>query len=377
MKKKIIIIGCGFAGSFASRFLCRFRKEAEVTVIDRKQTFDFLPMLPDIVGRGIEPELLTYPLADLTSRLGLNFVNDEVKGVDLASNTVVTSGKSFSYDYLLIASGSETNFYGNQEAAGSAYRLDSVADAKVMINALTDRDIENYLVIGGGYTGVEIASALRQCLDRGALHKKITIIERSSSILGSLPVWMKEYAEDNLQNRLGINIITDAALGGISGGKITLSDGRIFDRAMVVWTAGVRTADFVRNLQAQKNPQGRIETDAYLKIKDNCFVCGDCAYLRYRAGFLRMAAQFSIYQALVAAENIIRSMHRVKLRPYQPVDMGYIIPMANNRSCGRVMGVNIMGRLATFMHFLMCIYRSYGWRNKLGIARSLTQGGNK
>ncbi len=371
MKKKVLIIGCGFAGCFAGYFLSRHKKDVEVTLIDRKETFDFLPMLPDVVGRGIDPEFLAYPISALSSRLGFTFINDEVKSIDLNNNTVITSRSSLGYDYLLVSSGSETNFYGNDQMRKNSYKLDSVSDVKTITAAISRKKFDSYIIAGGGYTGVEIASGLRVFLNEKSLHKKIIIVERSASILGPLPEWMKEYALNNLKNNLGINIITDTTVDKAAEEKIILSNGQMFDPAMLIWVAGVRTADFIQNLNVEKNPQGRVKVDEYLKIRGNCFITGDCAYVSHGNGFLRMAVQFAIYQSLTAASNIISSIRGGELRRYQPIDLGYIIPMANNRSCGQIIGVNVKGAAATASHFLMCIYRSLGLRNKLGVIKNL------
>jgi NADH:ubiquinone reductase (H+-translocating) len=371
MKKKILIIGCGFAGCFAGYFLSRHKKDLEVTMIDRKETLDFLPMLPDVVGRGIDPEFLTYPINTLTSRLGVTFINDEVKSIDLNNNMVITSRNSLGYDYLLISSGSETNFYGNDQIRKYSYKLDSAADIKTITAAISKKGFASYIISGGGYTGVEIASGLRMFLNEKSLHKKIIIVERAASILGPLPEWMKEYTLNNLKNNLGINIITNTVVDTVAEEKVILSNGQTFEPAMLIWVAGVRTADFIQNLNLEKNPQGRIKVDEYLKIKDNCFIAGDCAYIHHGDGYLRMAVQFAIYQSLTAASNIISSIRGGRLRRYQPIDLGYIIPMANNRSCGQVMGMNVKGAAATALHFLMCIYRSPGLRNKLGVINNL------
>ncbi|MFA5157386.1 MAG: FAD-dependent oxidoreductase [Candidatus Omnitrophota bacterium] len=371
MKKKIVIIGCGFAGSTAAKILSRFKKEAEVIVIDKRQTFDFLPTIPDIIGRNIPPQSLTYPIAKLAEGLKFDFINEEVKGIDLSVNTVTTMRQNFNYDYLLIASGSETNFYGNGEIGKVAYRLDSVAAATAILEALRGKKFDSCVVAGGGYTGIEIASGLRMHFHRNALHKKITIVERAGSILGPLPEWMKAYTAHNLRNNLGVNIITDTVVDKAADGKVIFSDGRVFENTMLIWVAGVKTADFISGIGLEKNAQGRLKVDEYMKIRDNCFVAGDCANVEHRGNFLRMAVQFSIYGSVFAAGNIIRSIRGQELRKYRPIDVGYIIPMANNRSCGQVLGINVKGNAATALHFMMCIYRSQGIKNKLGLTGDL------
>lgn len=374
MKKKIVIIGCGFGGFFASQHFLRHKGDVEVTVIDRKESFDFLPVLPDSVGRNINPDLLAYPIRHLSQRFEFNFINEEVKSVDIDKNIVLTSERNFNYDYLIIASGSETNFYGNEQIKKYAYKLDDVLDTRILLNALEKKNFDCFIISGGGYTGIELATNLRVYLNKKSIRKKIIIVEKLASILGPLPEWMKTYTYNNLK-RLGIDVFPNTTVDKVAEGVVSLSNGQIFNNAMLVWVAGVKTADFLRNINAEKNPQGRIKLDEYLRLKDNCFVVGDCAYIRHKNSFLRMAVQFAIYQALSAASNIIRSSKGLRLDKYRPIDLGYIIPMANNQSCGSIMGLNVTGLAATMMHFTMCVYRSYGLKNKLGIIKALAKGG--
>jgi NADH dehydrogenase FAD-containing subunit len=98
---------------------------------------------------------------------------------------------------------------------------------------------------------------------------------------------------------------------------------------------------------------------------------GDAAYVSGKAGFLRMAVQFAITQGENAGINIINSIKGLRLKEYTPVDSGYIIPMANNKSCGLVLGMELKGFLPTVFHYIMCIYRSYSFRNKLGVINNL------
>jgi NADH dehydrogenase FAD-containing subunit len=178
---------------------------------------------------------------------------------------------------------------------------------------------------------------------------------------------------DNLR-KLGIDIFVNTTIEAISQDGVRLGPGRLFDEAIVIWTAGVRTADFIQNLKAEKSPQGRLKVDEYLRVNNNCFAVGDTAYFQYQGTYLRMAVQFAISHGRCAAQNILRSIKGKKLRKYKLLDLGYIIPMANNNSCGKVFGLNLKGKVPTFLHFLMCIYRSYTMRNKVGIVRQLFRG---
>jgi NADH dehydrogenase len=372
--KKIIIIGGGFAGlSVASRF-SKCGLDLEVSIFDKRGHFDFLPLIPDAIGRQINPEFLRYNISDLSGKLKFKFIKEEVVSVNLGSRGVATSASTYAYDFLVVASGSQTNFFGNQEIQDRAYALNSVEDVKKIQEALASDRFENFVICGGGYTGVEVATNLWRYFKKNGLTRKIIIVERAPAILGSLPEWMKLYAQDNLKG-MGIDILVNSSVGDIKEDRVAVSGGRVFTKAMLIWVAGVRTADFIQRLSIEKNPQGRIVVDEHLRFDQNCFCAGDTAYFGGKNNALRMAVQFSITEGDRAAVNIIRSIKNLPLKKFKPLDLGYIIPMANNRSCGRVFGLNVKGLFSTLLHFAMCIYRSPGPKNRLGLITDLLKGG--
>ncbi|MCU0651840.1 MAG: FAD-dependent oxidoreductase [Candidatus Omnitrophica bacterium] len=374
--KKVIIIGGGFAGLSTASHLFRSGFKLEVRLIDKKLTNDFLPTLPDCLGRGINPDYLSYGIESAAKQFKFQFIHNEVNTVNLEKKEVFILNQRLEYDYLIIASGSETNFYGNENIKNNAYKLDSCADAKVIAEVLKQKDFNTYIISGGGYTGIEVATNLKLFLNKQSKNKRIIIVERAAAILGSLPEWMKAYVADNLK-RLNIEVFTNSAIERIEGEKVFLSEGRVFENAMVIWAAGVKAAKFIQDLEVEKNPQGRIKVDEFLRLNDACFAVGDAAYFVHEKSFLRMAVQFAIVEGECAAINILRSIRGKPLIKYKPIDLGYIIPMANNCSSGRVLGVNLTGLLPTVFHFIMCIYRSYGMKNKLGIIGDLIRGGGK
>ncbi|MFA5411353.1 MAG: FAD-dependent oxidoreductase [Candidatus Omnitrophota bacterium] len=367
---KILIIGGGFAGLSACHRLGKSGLGLDITLVDKKETSDFLPMLPDCLGRGIDPQFLACKIEDTARKTGFKFIRDEVVSIDLQKREVLTKQRALNYDYLVIASGSETNFYGNEVIRSHAYALDGADDAIKINAALRQGGFANFIIGGGGYTGIEVATNLRLYADKMGKEAGIIIVERAAQILGPLPEWMRNYTAANLK-RMRIEVFTNATIEGAEEERVYLSGGKIFHKALLVWAAGVKTAGFIQNLNSEKNPQGRIKVDSYLRLNETCFVAGDAAYFAHQNGFLRMAVQFAITQGSCAAINIIKSIGKKKLEEYRPLDLGYIIPMANNRSCGKVTGFNFKGHLPTILHFTMCVYRSCGWKNKSGVIKAL------
>jgi NADH dehydrogenase len=323
-------------------------------------------MLPDIVGRGVFPATLLYSLPAFCEKTGCDFIKAEVIGIDRRARVITTADKTIQYDLLLIASGTQTNFYGNTALARAAWALDTVVGARDLREAFLKNDYETVLVAGGGYTGIEIATHLAR-LSR-ALGKKtaITIVEKAPVILGALPDWMRAYVSDNLA-RLGIRVLTNVSVERAEGGKVFLSNDEAHEQAMLVWVAGVCTADFVSGLVPEKTPQGRVTVDEFLRVTDDCFLAGDAAGVRTPAGILRMAVQFAIAQGRCAADNIVRTIVGKPLRAYKPFDRGYVIPMGNGSSCGNVFGVKVQGIVSTLLHYALCAYFMPGLRNKARI----------
>ncbi|MCK9614832.1 MAG: FAD-dependent oxidoreductase [Candidatus Omnitrophica bacterium] len=371
---KIIIIGAGFGGLSCALELSHADCNLEIIVIDKKETFDFLPSLPDTLGRGINPQFLASNIEAIAKENGFEFIKEEVLSVDFSKKEIYTNNGKIGYDYLVIASGSETNFYGNDNIKNFAYTLDNVDDAKKIISALKEKSFDKFIISGGGYTGIEVATNLRRFFYKKKKEAKIIIVEKSKSILGPLPEWMKNYTRKNLA-RLDIEVFTQSAITRIEGSTVYVSGQEVFDNALVVWAAGVKTAKFIQELNAEKNTQGRLMVDNNLRLNDNCFAIGDAADVNYKGNYLRMAVQFAIVQGNLTAKNIIRSIKHRKLVEHKPIDLGYIIPMANNYSCGNVFGVNLKGKLPTLLHFSMCIYRTYGFKNKIGFLGDLLKGG--
>ena len=350
------------------------RKRFEVLLIDRQAECNFLPLLPDAIGRDINPQALTYRIGTLAQDQGFSFLNAQVISVDVEKCTVTTSEDIFACDYLIIASGCETNFYNNDIYRRSAFVLDNAQDAKKIDEAIASGLYDTFIIAGGGYTGIETATNLKTYFNKRHLNnKKVMIIERAAAILGPLPEWMKVYVKENLRT-MDIEVVCNTTITRIEGDGVTLSNAKTFTKTMLIWTAGVKTSDFIQNLNAQRNAQGRITVDEYLRLNPRVFVAGDAAYVSHKDSFLRMAVQFAITEGSHVALNIVRSARGKRLKKFKAVDFGYIIPMANNRSCGRVLGINMKGYIPTLMHYCMCIFRSYGWRNRCAIVRDLLWG---
>ncbi|MFH2067955.1 MAG: FAD-dependent oxidoreductase [Candidatus Omnitrophota bacterium] len=369
MNKKLVIVGGGFAGISAVQVFSRFRRCAECMLIDRKDYFEFLPLLPDVIGGKIRSEFLRVSLPGLGRKLGFDFRKEVVEKVALPQKKIFTKNGPVDYDYLLVSCGSETNFYDNDAVGAGACKLDSVEDAE-RIAGKVDLDLyETYFISGGGYTGIEVAANLRMRLKKIEKRRRIIIVEGSPLLLGPLPGWMRGYAAAFLK-RMEIEILVNTRVAGVEKDEVFLSTGERVSRSMLIWTAGVKTPDFLQRLDKRKTAQGRIVVDEHLKVDRFCFLAGDAASFDYAGKPLRMSVQFAFTEGRHAASSIIREIEGKEPMRYRPFDPGYILPMAEG-GCGKALGANVRGRFALALHYLMSIYRSYGMKNRAGISGDL------
>jgi NADH dehydrogenase len=368
----IVIVGGGFAGLEAARALSNKRSKLgarRIIVIDAKETFDFLPVLPDVCGSFVPKGHVTLDLREYLEKLKVNFENDEVVKIDTDRREVfLKNGGILSFEFLIVSCGTVTNFYGDTEAERRALKLDTADDALVLLNTVTTYPSKKILIVGGGYTGVEIASSLAAFLRKRRIKKySVNIIEKAEDILGPLPQWVKDYCRINLC-ALRVNIYADSSIKGLTDGRAKLSCGTEFEDYLLVWAAGVWTPRFVRDMKFEKDGQGRLAVDRSLNFFDRCFAIGDAACFKYKGRTLRMAVQFSIAEADVAAKNILRIIAgKKRLAKYRPMDYGLLVPMANKKACGKILFFNVRGILGWFLHYAMCIYRSISANNKFGI----------
>jgi NADH dehydrogenase len=366
--KNIVIIGGGFGGLAAARYLSGHRDQVAITLIDRKDTSDFLPLLPDIVGGRLPPAAISVSLNALARRLGFAFIHDTVQRVDHDRHCVMGEEREYPYDALIMAAGSEPNFYGNRAAQQAALPLNTAHDAKRLAQKIQEGHFETCVIVGGGYTGVEVATHVWRRLQTGRTSKAIVIVEAAPSLLNALPDWMKQYTLKTLDG-LRITHFENCRFIGVDNGCVSLSNGQLFNSTLLVWSAGVQTPACVRSLPFTQAMQGRIRVNEFLRARDDIFVVGDSAAFMVETRPLRMSVQFAITQGTCAAANVLRYFRGARLRAYRPLDPGFVLPMAHGRSCGTVGGIRLRGRLPTFLHYCMCAYRSPELDKKIKICK--------
>ncbi len=331
--KKIFIVGGGFGGVRAARKACRI-PHAEVFLISDSDSFTYYPQLYHAATGGSRSET-ALPLTDLFDGLPITVIHDSAIELDHAKRTLKTQKHTYVYDELILSLGSIPNYFGITGLPQYSFEIQSNAHAEAFKRHLHQQLIDtnttdiNYAIVGGGPTGVELAGALGEYLERIiALHKiprtnyKIELIEATPRILPRLPERLAKKVHDRLE-QLGVTVMTNAKVEGASPDALTVN-GAPLDTHTIVWTAGIANNPFYEHNAAQfKLAKGnRPEVSKHLEAQPHLYVIGDNAHVEY-AGL----AQSAIRHADYVADDIDRKLHR-KTRPaFVPKEGISVIPV--------------------------------------------------
>jgi len=303
MKPRVLILGAGFAGLEAAQRLAG--KPVEVTLIDRQNHHLFQPLLYQVATSGLSaPEICQPVRAIFSDARNIRVVMDEITGIDLDKREVATAQGHHPFDYLVVALGSRTSWFGREDWERHAPGLKTIGDAlsirsrllRAFESAETTRDqtererLMTIVIVGGGPTGVELAGACAE-LARHVLRRdfrainpaqtRVVLIEAMDRILPQLPERLGQAAAHELE-RLGVEVRTGTRVREVDADGVTVGDAERIPSANVVWAAGVQASPLGRLLGAETDRAGRVRVleDLSLPGHRNVFVAGDMAAIQ-------------------------------------------------------------------------------------------------
>lgn len=333
---KLIIIGGGFGGLRLARNLSN-KPGFEITLIDKFNFHQFQPLFYQVATAGLDASNISFPLRKVFhNSKNISFRMAEVQQIVADNNKVVTSIGEFEYDALVIATGADTNFFGNQNLMNHAMPMKSTLEAlqlryKLLQNfetAITTKDeqtlqqLMNIVVVGGGPTGVELSGAIAD-MKKYVLPKdypeldftqmKIYLLEGTGKTLSNMSEKSSAESQRYLE-KLGVTVLTSALLKDYDGEKITLQDGKTIATRMVIWAAGIKgnvPQGIDKDLIARGN---RIKIDRQCKVtgSNNIFAIGDVAYMEEPAwpnGHPQVAPV-----ATQMADMIAKNLHSIEMK---------------------------------------------------------------
>ena len=354
ISQQVLLVGGGLAGWSAARRLAGCRG-LRVTWLDPRADPQWLPGLPARLGARAHPAAADREvLARAARRWGHAHVRDEVIALDEARLTAVGRAAEYRADAILLACGcrpASCPFDG----FASLHRLTDAAAAAALRRAFVEEDRRNWVVAGGGETGVQAATQLWRCAQEEGLDRKLFVVERGPALCATMGAAFADYIERQV-SWLGIEVMRGTRIVGVDGGDVLLEGDRRVKQAGVVWCVGVEGQPFARALETPQTRDGRLSVNAFLQVErqERLFAAGDAAAVFDREGRpLRLSVQAAVRQGAQAADNLLAQLEGRPLRAYRHRDWGFLLPLGNGRGCGLVLGVPLYGRLPPVLHRLL------------------------
>ena len=387
-KPRVVIIGAGFGGLTAAQRIAHL--PVEVTVLDRRNHHIFQPLLYQVATAGLSPGEIAAPIRwILRSYSNIEVLLEEAIDFKLDQKQIVTRERVIDYDFLIIASGATHAYFGHDEWEPFAPGLKTIEDAleirrRVLLAfELAERQSASghgdpplqFVVVGGGPTGVELAGTLAE-IARHALnnefrnidprHSRILLIEGGPRVLPSYSEDLSRKAEEQLRH-LGVEVRTSHMVTGIEPGAVWIGNERIA-APVILWAAGVAASPLGKKLGASVDRAGRVLVQPDLSVPGHpeVFVIGDLAALRDENGrMLPGVAQVAIQQGTFAAEMIGRDLEHQPRRDFHYHDKGSLATIGRAAAVAQIGKLKLSGYFAwlawLFIHILFLI----GFRNRL------------
>lgn len=390
LQKRILIAGGGFAGlKIASKLA---DSKFQVVLIDRNNFHQFQPLFYQVATAGLEPSAISFPLRKIFQNSENVFIRmAEIKEIDPDRKVVTTSLGTLNYDFLVLAMGVNTNFFGMKHIARYAIPMKTVAEALSLRNrilqnfedALIESDTEkkkallNIVVVGGGPTGVEVSGTLAE-MKKFILPKdypeidfsemKIYLVEAGSRVLSGMTERSAEHATAYLK-KLGVNVLCDSQVSGYDGEKVSMHNNIQIPARTMVWAAGVSGSQ-TEGLKPELYTNGnRIKVNSFNQVEsfDNIYAIGDNAFMTeadYPKGHPQMA-QPAIQQAKLLALNLKRQQKNKPMKPYHYFNKGSMATIGRNLAVVELPFVRFYGFFAWLTWMFVHLMAIVGVKNRL------------
>ena len=351
IKKPIVIVGAGFAGTNAALNLKKLDIDTPIIIVDSQSSFIFKPLMYEVLSGEIKSWEVAPNLETIFANTGITFLKNKLLDVDFSENTLKFIDElKIEYEYLILSTGSTHDTFSIKGVDEFCYFFNNINDLnklKVFLEKTsTNPNKENIFIVGAGPSGVELACKLSDLYS----HKfNIQIIEQSNEILNKNKVFNREEAEKAIRKR-NINILLNTKVEEISENEIFLKDR--FDKKItlkhsgLIWTAGVKP-----NLPSLKNDvkrlSGKLIINDYLQIKEfqNVFALGDISVIEGKED-LPKTAQVAMQQGQLAAFNLNSMINNQKLSPFEFKDNGEMISLGLGEASISALGITLSGKLA-------------------------------
>jgi len=381
--KRIVIVGGGFAGIELAQKISR--PDYQVVLIDKNNFHQFQPLFYQVATAGLEPSAISYPFRKwFQNKSNFHFRLAEVKSIQPDRHQIETSIGKIDYDYLVLAMGATTNFYDNTSLEKYTFPLKSVQESLAFRNSIlnkfeeallvndihTRRRLLQFIVVGGGPTGVEVSGALAE-MKKFILPKdypeldfnlmQIYLIEGSQRVLNAMSPDSSIRAKDYL-NQLGVQVILGKTVNSYDGSLLTLSDQTTLESKTVIWAAGVKAASLPGLNSQSYLPNRRLKVDSYNRVYGyaDIFALGDLAASENP---LPQVAQVAIQQSGRLAANLNKKVDAAWL-PFKYHNRGTMATVGRNKAVAEIYGLQFSGFIAWFIWMFIHLVSLLGFKNR-------------
>jgi NADH dehydrogenase len=391
----VVVVGAGFGGLQAAQSLDR--AGVEVLLIDRNNYHTFVPLLYQVATAQIDATSVTYPVRTLLRhKPNIRFLVSEVQQVDFRANVIKTDGATILYDYLVLATGSQTRWHGIPGAEAHTFPLRTVYDAIALRNHILScfeqalhtpkpevrQRLLQFVIVGGGATGVEMAGAIAELIcgplrqdfpelvrpSRSSLgvRPQILLLQAGDRLLPEFPERLGRYTVRHL-TKLGVDVRLQTRIQSVRGTQIHLQTGDVLEVATVVWAAGLEATmpDSAESIPA--NPQGKLLVRQTLQLNDhpNVYAIGDLAHVEQSDQPLAGVAPEALQQGVAVAKNIRRQIQGRSPQPFRYFNKGRLAIVGGFGGVGQIAGIAFTGALAWLMWLAIHLVYLPGYRNRL------------
>lgn len=388
---RIVIVGGGFAGVSMAKALAN--KNAQIVLLDKHNYHTFQPLLYQVSSAGLEPDSIAYPLRKIIKKHKTSFFRlAKVENINPNAKEIQTDIGYLAYDYLILATGTKTNYFGNQAIETNSMPMKKLPQAlnirslmlqnfekATITNSLEERQaLLNFVIVGGGPTGVELAGAIaelknhilpRDYRDLDANVMQIHLLEGNKRVLPPMSENASKKAEEFLK-KLGVKVHCNTFVKDYDGETAHTNTDLTLESKTLIWAAGVTGAP-VKGLKAETLMEriNRYKVNRFNQVEgyDNVFAIGDIALMKteaYPKGHPQVA-QPAIQQGRLLGKNIIRLIEGEKLKQFTYSDKGSMATVGRNKAVVDLKHYKFAGFFAWFVWMFIHLMSLVGFRNRV------------
>src|SRR5215217_6990261 len=381
---RVLIVGGGFAGYKAAETLCRLarnRNDVGIMVMSRENYFTFWPMLASVISSDVETRNVAQPLRRSLIRHGASFRRVDMEGIDFERRCVTAGGREFPYEHLVLALGAEPAYFGIPGVEEHCISIKGLHAGQEICDRVIERYEETtlargevpdsrltFVVIGGGATGVEVASEIHSLVhdllvpdypNISPYRVKIILVDRDKEVLKELDPALQRVARKKLAD-LRIEVINNVKAKEVTADKVVLDDGREIETENPIWTAGARASEKLDDFDLPHDKRKGLEVNTHMRVKghDNVWGIGDCAANVQEDGRpVPPNAQAAVQEGRAVARNVLAVIDGEELEPFEYRPLGQLVEMGSEFAVNEVFGIKFSGRMAALFWRVTYLYK--------------------